>query len=262
MTQSTKNKSSETPRADYKPSAGILSINQAAEFLRCDPLQVQRAIAFGNLPDTRDSKGSIVFQADAERFIGQGRPNIDSPEFASGWFKPSRGEVNRVAFQSKIRAAGASLGKVTDEQLKAAFHANRRKTSFRFGALPTEAMRAVFDKKQSSGFGASDTLLTFGEAALATGIRDAARRKVRQMKVSFAEGMESDITKLYASPERFKHVFAQSLSGSLTELAVTFEESRSIEGRSGPVRVFQVVPFAAFSSGLELNAARLLHLAF
>lgn len=255
------NKSPETLGTDYKPTAGILSIDQAAVMFGCEPLAVRRAIAFGSLPDSRDSKGSIVFLADAERFIGQGMPDIKPPAFASGWFKSSSGEVERTTFTKQIRAAGAP-SKVTDEQLSAAYQANRRETDFRFEARPTEAMRAAFSKTQATGFGAPDTVLTFGESALITNLRSAAQRHVRNLKASAAEGMQSDITKLYASPQRFKQVFAQSLSTSLTELAVTFTEQRHIEGRANPVRVAQFVPFTAFGSGLELNAARLLRLAF
>ncbi|WP_186775047.1 hypothetical protein [Allorhodopirellula solitaria] len=256
------NRTRETPGTEYTPPAGILSIDQAAEMFRCEPHSVKRAIAFGNLPDTRDSKGSVVFLADAERFIGQGTPNIKTSLFASGWFATSRGEVDRITFQSKIREAGTTLAKVTDQQLVAAFQANRRETSFKFEARPTEAMRNAFNKKQTASFGASETTLSFGQAALVTQIRNAAQRKVRQLKVSGAEGMTSDIAKLYASPERFKSLFSLALANALTELAVSFTESRSIEGRSNPVRVTQSIPFSAFSSGLELNDARLTQLAF
>lgn len=248
---------------DQRMMAGIYSVDQAGTMLDCEPIAVKRLIALGRLPDNRNSKGSVVLKSHIEQFLGQGSPDSEMPPVDKTWFTSFHGEVGRIQFAAKIKAAAESLAMPTDKQLVVAFNENRRAACLSFNAKPTAAMKAAFMQPTSVNlFASGETTLTVGVVALISQLRSAADRQAKSVKPVSGSGFNSAIDNLYDTPEQFRSITEKAMEHALAELAVTFSDSRQIEGRSNPMRINTVVSFTDLSSTPQRDIDRAKQLAF
>ncbi|MCA9139961.1 MAG: hypothetical protein KDB00_24480 [Planctomycetales bacterium] len=258
MTQTTKHPN---------PMAGILSVGDASEILGANPIDVQRLIALGEMPDTRNQNGSVVMRDDLEKYMGRRVPNLKTLRTRHGWFAHDCSLVERTEFQRRIRKHAGELATATDEQVEAAYKANPRQKPLRFTATPTQAMRDCF-AADSTGtlFARSNSGVPLGVSAMASVLRDGALREVnrrlgrRGMSIGPVGGLTA-IEAFYESPESFKAI-VEAAKSALTALDVTFDESRKLPSVDRELSVATTVSLSSLSANYARHLAMAIDLAF
>ncbi len=244
-------------RSTASALAGILSVDQAAQFLGSKPAEVQRLIAHGTLADNRNATASVFMRHDLEAFIGRGKPGLKSLNIRGGWFTNDPTFIDRAEFQQRIRRHAGDLAEVSDEQLENA----PRGAEFR--CPPTREMVIAFRSDATAGtFGGRNRTsgISVGVAAIAGALRSEAASIInRQSRTGL--GATPAIDTLFATPKSFSRIVEKS-KAALSGLDVVFNEKRTVPGNLRPINVTRRVRLAALSADLESDVRQAIELAF